>query len=117
MDILKLQLLLHLYYLLVFLLHLLLQTGNYLLKLVALYRALANLLLQLGYQVLVLLHHRLDELEVLGDALLGICAFAILGESYAVLGLGDLAESLLDINQCGHHVVNLVIFLGDYLVK
>ena len=116
-DILKLQLLLHLCYLLVLLLHSLGKIGDDLLEFIALERALAHLLLQLCDQVLVLLHHRLDELEVLGDALLGIGAFAILGQGYTVLGLGDLAESLLDVNQCGHHVVDLVILLGDYLVK
>ena len=76
MDILKLKLLYQLGNLLILCLHLLGEVGDNLLKLVALDRALANLLLQLIDKVLILLHHRLDELEVLSDTLLGVCSLS-----------------------------------------
>ena len=69
MDILTVELLAEGCQLLVLLFHLLRQVIDDLLELSAFHGALAYLLLQFVDQFLVLLHHRLDELEVLLDAL------------------------------------------------
>ena len=103
--------------LLVFLLHLLGQVVDDLLQLVTLDAALTHLLLQLVDELLVLLHGRLDELHVLLDAKLGVGTFTFLGNCHAVLCLCDLTEALLDVTQGGHHVVDLIVFLGNDLFQ
>ena len=91
--------------------HLLSEVVDDLLQLLAPDGALAHLLLQLVDEFLVLLHDALDELHVLADALRGVRALALLGQRHTVLGLGNLAEALLDVAEGGHHVVDLIVFL------
>lgn len=86
-------------------------------ELVALYRALAQLLAELVYQLPVLPHGGLDELDVLFDALGTVASLASLGEIYPVLCLVDFAEALLYLVHCAHHVVQFVLLLGDNLVQ
>ena len=84
---------------------------------VALDAALAQLLLQLVDELLVLLHRRLDELDVLADALLRVGTLALLGDGHTVLGLRNLAEAVLYLAEGAQHVVDLVVLLGNNLVQ
>ena len=117
MDILLVEFLTQSLELLVFLLHLLRQVVDDLLQLSTLHAALANLLLELVNEFLVLFHDRLDELEVLLDTLGGVGTLALLGKRHTILGLSDFAEAFFNVTQRGHHVVDLIVFLGDNLLE
>ena len=103
--------------LLVLRLHLLCQIVDDLLQLSALHSTLTHLLLQLVDELLVLLHGSLDELHILLDAHHRVCSFTLLGKCHTTLSLSNLTESLLDITQGGHHVVDLIVFLGNNLFE
>ena len=117
MDVLLVEFLAQSLKLTVFLLHLLCEIVDDLLKLIILYATLTNLLLQLVDKLLVLLHRLLDELHVLADTLCAVGALTLLGESNTALSLGNLTESLLDVAQGGHHVGNLTLLLSNNRVQ
>ena len=117
MDVLLVEFLAERLKLLVLDLHLLSQVVDDLLQLSTFHGTFTHLLLQLVDELLVLLHSRLDELQVLRDALLSVGTFTRLGECHTVLCLGNLAESLLNVTECGHHVVDLIVFLCNNLLQ
>ena len=117
MDVLLIQFLTKSLQLTVFLLHLLRQVLHNLLQLVALDTSLTHLLLQFVDEFFVLLHRRLDELHVLTNTLGTACSLTLLSQRHTALSLCNLAETLLDVAQGGHHVSNLILLLGNDLVE
>ena len=100
-----------------FLFELLLHVVDQFLQFLTLERAVAQLLLQFVDELLVLTHGLLDELHVLLDALGRIGALTRLGERDTALGLGNLTETFLDVAEGSNHVIDLIVLLGNDLVK
>ena len=82
-------------------------------QLVALDARLAQLLAKFLEQSAVLLHCRRDEANVLEHLLATACSLASLCYGDAVLSLAYLAQTDLNLVECLHHVVNLVVLLRD----
>ena len=82
-------------------------------ELVALNARLTHLLAQLLDESAVLLHGVGDELDVLDDLAALVAALAVLDEVDAFLRLIDFLETLLDLVESLHHVVNLAVLLAD----
>ena len=88
------------------------QVFNGLTHLVSLKSCFAQLLLQLLYQFSVFLHTLGDKLDIFLNLGSFVCALARLGNGDALFSSVDFCETLLNIIQRSHHVVNLTIPLG-----
>ena len=117
MDILAVQFLTESLKLLLLLLQLLSEVGDSLLELFRLDRAVSHLLLQLGNQLLVLLHACSDELYILLEFLLFASALTILQKGNAILGLINLVETILNLVDSTHQVVQLAVFLSNDTIE
>ena len=113
MNILLIQLLAKHLEFLILLCNLRLKVCDGLLQLVSLQRAVSHLLLQFSQEFAVLLHTGSDELNILLELLSLAGTLTVLQESYSVLSLTDLVQTILDFIQCTHHIVNFAIFLSD----
>ena len=113
MDILRVELCAELLKLVVLLLKLGYEVLDGLLQVVALDTALAQLAAQLFYERAVLFHRGGDELHVLHKLLSAVGTLTVLHQTHTVLSLIYFLESSLNLVECFHNVIYLIILLSN----
>ena len=74
-------------------------------------------LLKLGDEFLILLHLVGDEADVLLDFLFTVHTLASLSQGYTILGIANLAKSLLHLIESAHQVIDFTIFLSNDVIE
>ena len=119
MDILGVELSSQFLELLIFLAHASHKPLNGTFELLTFEAALPELFLQFADKSAVLLHLVSDDLYVLGDLLGFVRSISLAGLSHidTVLGYVDDLEAILNLVEGRHHVIDLVVALGDDFIE